>query len=157
MTIQKNRILITIFSIAVISLILMMPIFVNAQMGDVDMMGSGDMGSMMMAENADGMMDHNNMGIVIAGRMLHAWVSLGAAVIIFFLALKFMTGGKLARPIMLIGFGALADAIIGLGMTPGEHMQLMWLGSLIFSASVVVGIIWMGKIFGMFQSNKPIQ
>lgn len=132
----------------------MMPIFVNAQTGDVHMMRDSDMDSMMMAEHTDGTMGHN-MGIVIAGKMLHAWVSLGAAVIIFFLALKFMTGGKLARPIMLIGFGALADAIIGLGVTPGEHMQLMWLGSLLFSTSVIVGIIWIGKIFGMFQSSTP--
>lgn len=151
MFIQKNRILITISSIVVLSIMFLMPFFVNAQM---DMhMDSDSMEKMMVAEHTDGTVGHN-MGPVFAGKMLHAWVSLGAAIIIFFLALKYMTGGALARPIMLIGFGALGDAIVGLGMAPGDHMKTMWLGALIFSSAVVVGIIWMGKIFGMFQSSK---
>jgi len=94
------------------------------------------------------------MGPVFAGRMLHAWVSLGAAIVIFILALKYLVGGAISRPIMLIGFGALGDALLGLVPSPQVHMQFMWLGSLIFSLSVILGILWMAKIFGVFAAKQ---
>ena len=95
-------------------------------------------------------MHEMEMGPMIADRMLHAWISALAAIIIFSLALKYMTGGALARPIMLMGLGALMDAMIGLFPSHEGHMETMWIGSLIFSTSVVVGIIWMANIFGVF-------
>lgn len=105
------------------------------------------------------MMDENlpvngHTGPVLFNNMLHAWVSLAAAIVIFILALKYMVGGKLARPIMLIGFGALSDAIIGLFFTSSSHLDYMWLGSLAFGFSVVLGIIWMANIFGVLQKQK---
>ena len=95
-----------------------------------------------------------DIGPTIAGKMLHAWISLAGAVLIFALALKFMVGGALARPIMLIGFGVLADAIIGLFLTDAEHMDLMWVGSLLSSLSIVFAILWVAQIFGVFQFKK---
>lgn len=99
----------------------------------------------------DGSVMVHSLGPTIVGKMLHAWVSLFAAIIIFVLALKFMTGGQLSRPIMLMGFGALGDAVIGLTSTPANHLQNMWIGSLIFSLAVVIAILWIGKIFGAFK------
>lgn len=93
-------------------------------------------------------------GPMLLNGMLHAWVSLAAAIAIFALGLKYMVGGKLSRPIMLMGFGALADAIVGLFFTSSSHLDYMWLGSLAFSLSVVFGIIWMASIFGVFQKQK---
>ena len=92
-------------------------------------------------------------GPILLNSMLHAWVSLAAAIAIFALALKYMVGGKLSRPIMLMGFGALTDAIIGLFFTSSSHLNYMWLGSLVFSVSVILGIIWMANIFGVFQKQ----
>lgn len=147
MVISKNKIFIAFISIMILSFLLITPVFAQMQTD------TGNMEQIMTSEHADGTMGHN-MGPMIAGRMLHAWVSLAAAIIIFFLALKYMTGGKLSRPIMLIGFGALGDSLIGLTMTPTQHMQWMWLAATIFSVSVVIGILWMGSIFGVFQSAK---
>lgn len=96
----------------------------------------------------------HNTGPILLNGMLHAWVSLIAAIAIFALALKYMVGGKLSRPIMLMGFGALTDSIIGLFFTSSSHLNYMWLGSLVFSVSVVLGIIWMANIFGVFQKQK---
>lgn len=95
----------------------------------------------------------HNTGPILLNSMLHAWVSLAAAIAIFALALKYMVGGKLSRPIMLMGFGALTDAIIGLFFTSSSHLNYMWLGSLVFSVSVILGIIWMANIFGVFQKQ----
>ena len=102
----------------------------------------------------DGAMMLGAMGPTILNRMLHAWVSLVAAIVIFVLALKFLRGGKLAQPVFLIGLGALADALLGLTASPGAHMQTMWLGSLLFSTAVVIAIVWMAKIFGVFGIRK---
>lgn len=95
-----------------------------------------------------------NMGPVIVGKMLHAWISLAAAIVIFILTLKFMAGGKLAAPILLIGLGALIDAMIGFFPPHQGHMETMWIGTLAFSGAVVVGTIWMAQIFGAFQTKK---
>jgi hypothetical protein len=106
--------------------------------------------SMMVMEDGTMMMGHS-MGPTIGGRMLHAWVSLMAAIVIFFIALRYMAGGKLAQPIMLIGIGALVDGLMGLISSPADHMMTMWIGALVFSSSVVLAIIWIGKIFGVFS------
>ena len=55
---------------------------------------------------------------------------------------------------MLIGFGVLADAIVGLFLTDAEHMDLMWVGSLLSSLSIVFAILWIAQIFGVFQFKK---
>ena len=106
-----------------------------------------------MAGNGSMTME-NTMGPVVADRMLHAWVSLAAAIVIFIIALKYMAGGQLAKPVMLMGVGALGDSLSGLIPPPEIHMQWMWLGSLIFSTSVVLAILWMGKIFGVFARKQ---
>lgn len=93
-------------------------------------------------------------GPVFYNVMLHAWVSLLAAVAIFMLGLKYMVGGRLSRPIMLMGFGALTDAIIGIFFSSYSHLDYMWIGSLVFSLSVILGIIWMAQIFGVFQKQQ---
>lgn len=93
-------------------------------------------------------------GPLLAGRMLYAWVSFVAAILIFILAVEYMAGGELSKPILLMGFGALVDAQIGLLLPPAVHVQFMWLGSLVFSMTVVLGIIWMAQIFGVFKSTR---
>ena len=110
--------------------------------------------SMMSDQPAQDSHIMRDIGPTIAGKMLHAWISLAGAVLIFALALKFMVGGALARPIMLIGFGVLADAIVGLFLTDAEHMDLMWVGSLLSSLSIVFAILWIAQIFGVFQFKK---
>jgi hypothetical protein len=110
--------------------------------------GAETMGTVM----EDGTIMEHSMGPLIAERMLHAWVSLVAAMVIIFLAMM-MGGGALRWPIMLIGLGAMADAGLGLVARPGEHMQVMWIGSFIFSSAVVIAIIWIGKIFGVFNKK----
>lgn len=127
MTISINKIAIILFSV----FLLVIPIFAEASI-------------------LGGIIEFGDAGPVFAGRMLHAWTSLLAGIIIFFLALKYITGGKLALPMMLIGFGALSDAVFGLIISPANNMEFVWLGNLIFSVSVVLGIIWMGYLFGSF-------
>lgn len=152
MVISTNKIFIAFISIMILSFLLVTPVFAQMNMQPA----AGDVEHALSEEHLDGTMGHN-MGPMIAGRMLHAWVSLGAAIVIFFLALKYMTGGKLSRPIMLIGFGAMSDSLIGLTMSPTQHMQWMWLAATIFSVSVIIGILWMGQIFGIFQSKTASQ
>ncbi|MBI2577578.1 MAG: hypothetical protein HYV77_01905 [Candidatus Wildermuthbacteria bacterium] len=110
--------------------------------------------NMMSVQTAQDSHLMENIGPTLWGKMLHAWIALAGAVLIFSLALKFMVGGALARPIMLIGFGVLADAIVGLFLTDAEHMNLMWLGSLLSSGAIVLAIIWIAQIFGVFQFKK---
>lgn len=127
MTISINKIAIMLFSVFLLAI----PVFAEANIFSGAIMSS-------------------SIGPVFAGRMLHAWTSLVAAVIIFFLALKYMKGGKLAQPIMLIGIGALSDAVIGLIISPINNMEFLWMGNLIFSVTVVLGVVWMGYLFGGF-------
>jgi hypothetical protein len=127
MTISINKIAVVLFSV----FLLVIPVFVEASI-------------------LGGTIEISNAGPMFAGRMLHAWTSLIAAIIIFFLALKYMTGGKLAYPIMLIGLGALSDAVFGLMTSPANNIEFAWLGNLIFSVAVVFAVIWMGYLFGGF-------
>lgn len=134
---MKKKLLFMILTIVfAVNLVAVLPVLAMDQMQDQMVMDEGEM-----------------MGPTIAGKMLHAWVSLAAAIIIFILAFKFMLGHQMSRPITLIGFGALADALIGLMLTPENHMQNMWLGGLIFSSSVVLGILWIGKIFENLKAS----
>lgn len=94
-----------------------------------------------------------SMGPMIAGRMLHGWSSLVAALVLFFLGFKTMKGGRMAKPIILIGIGALIDASIGLFPPGEEHIKYMWLGSLVFSSSVVLAVIWLNYILGVFKKG----
>lgn len=95
------------------------------------------------------------MGPILGGRMLHAWLGLGAAVVIFFLTLGMMRGGRLAQPIFLIGLGVLADALIGVVLPPLEHAKWMWLGSLMLNGAIVVAVLWIAQIFGVFRRKPP--
>jgi hypothetical protein len=84
---------------------------------------------------------------VIFGKALQTWVSLIAAIIIFILAFKYMKGGKLGKPVLVIGAGALADALLGLFLPIEAYAQLRWASGLIFSVSVIFAVFWMEKIF----------
>lgn len=119
--------------------------FADSPMTQENIISSGQMKNTTMSAH-EGPMFYNI--------MLHAWVSLLAAIAIFILGLKYMVGGKLSRPIMLMGFGALTDALIGIFFSSYSHLDYMWFGSLAFSLSVVLGIIWMANIFGVFQKQS---
>jgi hypothetical protein len=93
-------------------------------------------------------------------QMLPAWVSLGGAIVMLVLGIKYMSGGSLAKPFVLIGWGALIDAlaqIIGslilIGLLPGSssYKQIVLIGGLFFRFSVVFGITWIAHIFGVLK------
>ena len=94
----------------------------------------------------------NALGPVIFERMLHSWVALVAAIIVFILALKYMKGGYLARPILLIGFGSLADGLLGIALPPALYASWMWIGSLILTVCIIIAVFWMEKLFRAMQS-----
>jgi len=96
------------------------------------------------------------------GRVAYAWTSFIAAIIIFVLVFKFMAGGQLARPITIIGFGSLANALIGFipivsevylerFISPTVEVQLLWFGSLVFHISVIIGVFGIAKVFGLLR------
>jgi hypothetical protein len=94
-------------------------------------------------------------------RMLPAWVSLGGAIVMLVLGTKHMAGGNLAKPFILIGWGALIDALtqifgslILIGLLPGSlpHAQFILIGGLFFRFSVVFGVVWIAHIFGVLKN-----
>ena len=95
----------------------------------------------------------HDMGPVFAGKMVHAWIALIAGILIVIVA-SFMRGGQLMWPILLIGIGALTDAALGLIPSPEEHLQIMWIAVLIFNLSVLLAVVWIAKIFGIFQKQQ---
>jgi hypothetical protein len=93
-------------------------------------------------------------------QMLPAWVSLGGAIVMLVLGTKYMSGGSLAKPFVLIGWGALIDAlaqIVGslvlIGLLPEvtSYEQIVLIGGLFFRLSVVFGITWIAHIFGVLK------
>jgi hypothetical protein len=95
-------------------------------------------------------------------RMLPAWVSLGGAIVLIILASKYMAGGSLAKPFMLIGWGAFIDALaqifdslilIGIFSSTSLSVQMIFIGGLFFRLSVVFGVIWIASIFGVLKSR----
>ena len=93
-------------------------------------------------------------------QMIPAWISLAGAVLLLTLASRYMSGGKLAQPLALIGLGILIDglvqllaATISLGIFSASQPNLLvtWLGSLIFRISIVAGAIWIAKILGVLH------
>lgn len=100
--------------------------------------------------------------LALATRMAYVWTAVAAAVIIFALVGKYMGGGTLGRPIALMGVGAIINAAIGfipilVSMTsntvlsPSTELQFVFLGSLIFNISVLAGVFWIAKVFGVLM------
>jgi len=94
-----------------------------------------------------GIVEMSPIGPVIFDRVLNAWASLVAAIIIFLLALTYMKGGYLARPILVIGVGALTDAIVGLALPPVLYAEWAWVGSLVLSFCIIIAVFWMERLF----------
>jgi len=91
-------------------------------------------------------------GPVLFGRVLHAWVLLIASVIIFTLVLKYMKGGYLARPLLLIGFGILVSALLGISVPPSVYISWTWVGDIVISVCVIVAIFWIERLFTATRS-----
>ena len=138
--IQSKKIQVILFLLTLLgAMFVFAPAFVHAQ---------GSSGTSLL-ENIIYMDDA---GPVVFGKMLQSWVSLFAAAIILLLTSTYMKGGYLARPLFLIGAGALVNALMGLVLPLSLFMHWMWLGELIFSSCVIVAIFWMEKLFRVSQS-----
>jgi len=96
-------------------------------------------------------------------KMLPAWISLAGAAVMLTLALKYMTGGSLAKPFILIGWGVLIDGLIRIldslvfiRLLPESYLytQVIFTGSLVFRLFVVFGVIWIASIFGILKTDK---
>jgi len=96
-------------------------------------------------------------------KMFPAWISLAGAIVLLVLASKHMKGGRLARPFILIGLGTLVDALTQIITSfsladiitaPSYYPQIIFVASLLFRLSVVLGAIWIAGIFGVLHPRK---
>ncbi len=90
---------------------------------------------------------------IIFQKTLQTWVSFIAAAIILVLAFKYMKGGRLSGPMIVIGIGAFANALMGFVLPFETYVELAWFGNVVFSLSVIFAVFWMEKIFTSFYND----